>query len=324
MARRLCFEERVRIEAMTAAGVSAAEAARLMGRHPVTVQRELRRNGGPGGYDAEAAQAGSCARAARPKAPKLARDAELAAAVCERLAQRWSPPPISADLRTLGLRVCSETIYRACYDRTGRRGLPERSWAHLPRQHRRRKPRGRTEQAKRGALGDFRPRAQRPAEAHSRAEPGHWEGDLVIGRKNRTAVATPVERTSRHTLVVPLPSGYDAKNTARAVTEALARQPPEMVKTLTWDKGREMARWADIEKNLGIEVYFCEPRSPWQRPTNEQTNGLLRRWLPKSTDLNIGAVRLAVIEDNLNTMPRRIHNWNSAQTAYTALSCNHR
>ena len=121
---------------------------------------------------------------------------------------------------------------------------------------------------------------------------GHWEGDLVIGRKNRTAVATPVERTSRHTLVAPLPSGYDAKNTARAVTEALARQPPEMVKTLTWDQGREMARWADIEKNLGIEVYFCEPRSPWQQPANEQTNGLLRRWLPKSTDLNIGAVRL--------------------------------
>ena len=151
MARRLCFEERVRIEAMAQAGVSAAEAARLMGRHPVTVQRELRRNGVPGGYDAGAAQAGSCARAGRPKAPKLA------AAVCERLAMRWSPPPISADLGTLGLRVCSETIYRACYDHTGRRGLAERSWAHLPRQRRRRKPRGRSEQAKRSALGEFRP-----------------------------------------------------------------------------------------------------------------------------------------------------------------------
>ena len=312
MARRLCFEERVRIEAMTAAGVSAAEAARRLGRHPTTVQRELRRNGVPGGYDAGAAQAGSCARAGRPKAPKLAADAELAAAVCERLAMRWSPQAISADLGTLGLRVCAETIYRACYDPTGRRGLAERSWTHLPRQRRRRKPRGRCEQAKRSALGEFRPLAVRPAEAHSRAEPGHWEGDLIIGKANRTAVATLVERTSRHTLVVPLPGGYDANNTARAVTAALARQPPEMVKTLTWDQGREMARWADIEKNLGIEVYFCEPRSPWQRPTNEQTNGLLRRWLPKSTDLNIGAVRLAVIEDNLNTMPRRIHNWNSS------------
>ena len=324
MARRLCFEERVRIEAMAQAGVGAAEAARRLGRHPVTVQRELGRNKGPGGYGAEAAQAGSCARAARPKAPKLAEDAELAAAVCERLAQRWSPPPISADLGALGLRVCAETIYRACYDRHSRRGLAERSWAHLPRQHRRRKPRGRTEQAKRSALGEFRPLAERPAKADTRAEPGHWEGDLIIAKANRTAVATLVERTSRHTLVVPLPDGYSAPATARAVTAALARQPAHMVKTLTWDQGREMARWAHIEKNLAITVYFCEPRSPWQQPANEQTNGLLRRWQPESTDLDIGPVRLAIIEDHLNTMPRRIHNWNSAQTAYTALSCNHR
>ena len=324
MARRLCFEERVRIEAMAQAGVGAAEAARLLGRHLVTVQRELRRNCGPGGYDAGAAQDASGARAGRPKAPKLARDAELAAAVCERLAMRWSPQAISADLRAQGLFVCAETIYRACYDRTGRRGLAERSWAHLPRQHRRRKPRGRTEQAKRSALGEFRPLAERPAKAAARAEPGHWEGDLIIGKANHTAVATLVERTSRHTLVVPLPDGYNAPATARAVTAALARQPPEMVKTLTWDQGREMARWAHIEKTLAIEVYFCEPRSPWQRPTNEQTNGLLRRWLPKSTDLNIGAVRLAVIEDNLNTMPRKLHNWDSAQTVYDDLCRNHR
>ena len=203
-------------------------------------------------------------------------------------------------------------------------GDAERSWAHLPRQHRRRKPRGRTEQAKRSALGEFRPLAGRPAKAASRAEPGHWEGDLIIAKANRTAVATLVERASRHTLVVRLPGGYSAPATARAVSAALARQPSHMVKTLTWDQGREMARWADIEKNLGITVYFCEPRSPWQQPANEQTNGLLRRWLPKSTDLDIGPVRLAIIEDHLNTMPRRIHNWNSAQTAYTALSCNHR
>ena len=147
----------------------------------------------------------------------------------------WPPQAISADLRTLGLRVCAETIYRACYDRTGRRGLAERSWDHLPRQQRRRKPRGRCEQAKRSALGEFRPLAERPGEAAGREEPGHWEGDLIIGKANRTAVATLVERTSRHTLVVPLPDGYSAPATARAVSEALARQPAHMVKTLTWD-----------------------------------------------------------------------------------------
>ena len=137
-------------------------------------------------------------------------------------------------------------------------------------------------------------------------------------------MATLVERASRHTLVVRLPGGYDAQSTARAVTQALARQPAHMAKTLTWDQGREMARWAHIEKALDIEVYFCEPRSPWQQPANEQTNGLLRRWLPKSTDLDINPVRLALIEDNLNTMPRKLHNWNSAQTVYDDLCRNHR
>ena len=323
MARRLCFEERVRIEAMTAAGVGAAEVARRLGRHPTTVQRELARVV-PGGYGAAAAQAAACVRAARPRFPKLACVAGLASAVAERLGQRWSPHAVSADLRVQGLRVCAETIYQACYANSAETGLEPGSWDKLPRQRRRRKPRGRCEQAKRGALGEYRPLADRPAEAESRAEAGHWEGDLVIGRKNRSAVATLVERASRHTLLVPLAGGYDAQSTAEAVTAALARQPAGMVRTLTWDQGREMARWADIEKSLGIEVYFCEPRSPWQRPTNEQTNGLLRRWLPKSTDLNIGAVRLAIIEDNLNTMPRKLHNWQSAQTIYTALNCNHR
>ena len=273
MAQRLCFEERVRIEAMAQAGVSAAVAARRLGRHPVTVQRELRRNKGPGGYDAGTAQAGSCARAGRPKAPKLAADAELAAAVCERLAMRWSPQAISADLRAQGLFVCAETIYRACYDRTGRRGLAERSWAHLPRQHRRRKPRGRTEQAKRSALGEFRPLAERPAKAAGREETGHWEGDLIIAKANRTAVATLVERASRHTLVVPLPGGYSAPATARAVTAALARQPSHMVKTLTWDQGREMARWADIEKTSPSPCTSASPDPPGNaRPTSKPTD----------------------------------------------------
>ena len=188
---------------------------------------------------------------------------------------------------------------------------------------RRRKPQGRHAQ-KRSPLGDFRPIADRPAAAEARSEAGHWEGDLIIGASNRSAVATLTERLSRLTLTVGLPDGYDAERTAAAVTAALGRQPAHLVKTLTWDQGREMARWADIETALGVEVYFCEPRSPWQRGTNEQTNGLLRRWLPKSTDLNIGQVRLAVIEDNLNTMPRKLHDWDSAHSAYAALCRNHR
>ena len=108
------------------------------------------------------------------------------------------------------------------------------------------------------------------------------------------------------------------------MTAPLGCQPECLVKTLTWDQGRETARWADVEDALGVEVFFCEPRSPWQRPTNEQTNGLLRRWLPKGTDLNVGQVRLAIIEDRLNTTPRKLHGWESSHSVYTALNCNHR
>ncbi len=173
-------------------------------------------------------------------------------------------------------------------------------------------------------LGDFKAIAERPAAVEGRREAGHWERDLIIGRANRSAVATLTERTSRQTLTVGLPDGYDARRTAAAVTAAPARQPKHLVKTLTWDQGREMARRPDIEAALDIDVYFCDPHSPWQRPTNEHTNGLLRRRLPKSTELNVGQARLAVIEDNLNTMPRKLHDWDSAHSVYAELTCNHR
>ena len=235
MARRLCLDERARIEAMAGAGFGAGEMAQQLGRHRSTVQREVARGGGPQRYRAVGAQQSADTGAARPKAPKLACDPVLGAAVAERLGQRWSPHAISADLRARGLRVCAETIYRACYANSAETGLEPRSWSKLPRQRRRRKPRSRCEQAKRSALGEYRPIADRPAEADNRSEPGHWEGDLIIGRKNRSAVATLVERASRHTLVVPLAGGHDAQSTARAVAAALARQPAGMVKTLTWD-----------------------------------------------------------------------------------------
>ncbi len=323
MAQRVSFDERARVEAMSTEGVEVAEIARRLGRHRSTVYRELKRGGGRCGYDAGAAHVSAAARAARPKAPKLVADPELAAAVAGGLAQRWSPQAISAQLRAEGHKVCAETIYAACYDHRGSRGLPEGSWRRLPRCRRRRKPRGRAARNP-SPLGGFKPVAARPASVEDRREAGHWEGDLIIGANNRSAVATLVERTSRMTLTVGLPDGYDAASTAAAVTAALARQPGHLVRTLTWDQGREMARWADIEAALGIDVYFCDPHSPWQRPTNEHTNGLLRRWLPKSTDLNIGTVRLAIIEDSLNTMPRKLHHWDSPHSVYAALCRNHR
>ena len=319
MAQRLSCDERGWIEAMRAAGVSVEETARRLGRHRSTVYRELDRNSRHGRYGAQAAQA----RAVRPKTPKLAADPGLAAAVAQRLSMGWSPHAVCADLRVEGRAVCAETIYAACYDHSGSRGLPEGSWRCLPRRCRKRKQRGRHAR-KPSPLGDFRPIAQRSAAVEYRSEAGHWEGDLIIGANNRSAVATLLERFSRQTLAVSLPDGYDAQSTAAAVSAALRRQPRHLVKTLTWDQGREMARWQDIEAATGAEVYFCEPRSPWQRPTNEQTNGLLRRWLPKGTNLNIGQVRLALIQDSINMMPRKLHDWNSALSVYTELCRNDR
>ena len=143
-----------------------------------------------------------------------------------------------------------------------------------------RKPRGRCT-TKPSPLGDFRPVCERPAAAGDRSGPGHWEGDLIIGAGNRSAVATLVERLSRQTLAVALPDGYDAHRTADAVAGALSRQPRHMVKTLTWDQGREMARWQHVENATGAKVYFCEPRSPWQRPSDEQTNCEYRGCAPE-------------------------------------------
>ncbi len=321
MAARLSAFERARIEAMRSAGATAEDIAVVLGRHPATVYRELGRCGGPKAvYDAASATADASRQARRPRACKLEADPVLAAQVKRRMNQRWSPQAISADLAGEGQRVCAETIYRAAYSGCG---LGADAWKDLPRGRRRRRPRSRHRE-KASPLGDYRPLSERPPAAEDRDEAGHWEGDLIIGAANRSAAATLVERVSRHTLVVALPHGYTAPNVAAAVTAALARQPAHLVRSLTWDQGREMARWADIETALGIEVFFCDPHSPWQRGTNEQTNGLLRRWLPKGTPLNLSPLRLSVIEDNLNWMPRRLHNWQSAADIYTQLTRNHR
>ena len=185
------------------------------------------------------------------------------------------------------MSVCAETIYRACSANDARSGLAAGTWAKLPRRCRRRRPRSVAQAQKPSPLGEYRRLADRPAAAEDRMEPGHWEGDLIVGKANLTAAVTLAERTSRYAVTAALPDGYGAPQVAAAVAAALGRQPAALVRSLTWDQGREMARWADIEAALGIEVFFCEPRSPWQRPTNEQTNALLRRWLPKGTSLDI-------------------------------------
>ena len=235
MAQRLSSDERARIEAIRAAGASVDDTARRLGRHRSTVYRELERGGGV--YDAEAAQTATVARAARPKTPALAADAGLAAAVSKRLAMRWSPHAIRADLRAQRRRISAETVYAACYDHTGRRGLPEGSRRLPPRRWRRRKPRSRATR-KPGPLSDYKPVAARTAAVEDRREAGHCEGDLIIGKANRSAVATLTERAGRHTLAVALPDSYDAASTAAAAIAAPARQPAHPAKTPTRDQDR--------------------------------------------------------------------------------------
>ena len=274
MAGRMSSDERARIEAHRSAGTDVAGIAVLVVRDRSTVYRELARGScADGSCCAGEAQARADLRARRPKTPKLGGDLGLAAAVRYRLEHRWAPHSISADLAAEGRRVCAETIYRAAYSGCG---LGDDAWRDLPRQRRRRKPRSRHAQ-KLGPLGDYRPISERRAAVEDRSEPGRWEGDLIVGQANAGGAATLAERTSRHALAVPLPDGCRAPQVAEAVTAALGRQPAGLARTLTWDQGRELARWADIEAALGIDVYFCDPHSPWQRGSNEQTNGLLRR-----------------------------------------------
>ena len=222
MAQRLSLDERARVEVMITAGVSVAEAARRLERDPSTIHRELALNR-DGAYDAEAAQAAAAARARRPKTPKLAADAALAATVGALLAHRMSPHAISALVAGEGASIAAETIYRACYDHSGRRGLPEGSWRLLPRRCRRRKPQGRHAR-KPSPLGVFRPICERPASVEDRSEAGHWEGDLIIGKPTTAsaAVATLVERCQP-----PHPGGGAARRLRRSQHRRRCERRPQ-------------------------------------------------------------------------------------------------
>ena len=207
MAARLSLDERVFVESSLGAGRNVA---RRLGRDPSTVHRELARCTGRAGYDVRAAHAWACARALRVRGSKLADDPVLAAAVNERLRLRWSPQAAAADLRGAGMSVCAETVYRACYANDARSGLPAGAWAKLPRRARRRRPRCVAQAHKPSPLGEYGRLADRPADVEDRMEPGHWEGDLIVGKANLTAAVTLAERTSRYTVTAALPDGYSA------------------------------------------------------------------------------------------------------------------
>jgi IS30 family transposase len=317
---RLCLREREEIRAGIERGWSLRMISQGLGRCPSTVSREVAANGGRNQYRAVSAHGAAKERALRPKPFKLVAVPGLAAAVTELLvSKKYSPLTTARILGDRGQPISAETIYRACYQQG--RGLGGEVWKSLPRRRQKRKHAGRKWGfASADALGIHTSIHHRPQVVAARSEPGHLEGDLIYGAHNRSAVATYVERVSRHTTLVGLPSGYRADLVAGALTESLSEVPEPMRKTLTWDQGREMRKWKQIEEATGIPIYFCDIHSPWQKPSVENNNGILRRWLPKGTPLDVYTQDdLDAIAELINQMPRKIHNWRTAQQVYDEL-----
>jgi transposase, IS30 family len=310
---RLSLEERVEVQAGLRAGESVRRIAWGLGRAASTISREVSRNGNSRGvYTALGAQRKAQERARRPKRRRLD-DARLRGRVRRLvLEERHSPMTASRLLAAQGCGISHEAIYQEIY--RGGFGDP-RTVLCRPRRSRRRRTRtGRYPDN----LGDYRRLADRPGDP--RAEQGHWEGDLLVGHDNKTATVVITDRYTRKTLLGALPKGRNADHVAEVVTRMLIGVPAEMRRSLTWDQGREFTRWTRIEAAAGTPIYFTEPRSPWQKPLVENQNGLLRRWLPRNQPMPANQPVLDRIAHRINTIPRRVLNWSSANDAYDRLA----
>jgi transposase, IS30 family len=318
--RYLSVAEREEIAVGLAAGESLRVIAGRLGRAASTVSREVRRNSrGRGTYRALAAQGQAQWRAARPKTAKLAGNAELRGWVQGKLERNWSPEQISVMLAAQfgdrpEMRVSHEAIYQSIYVQG--RGALRRELASCLRTGRAlRKPR-RKEGERRGRIPGMVMISERPAEVADRAVPGHWEGDLIVGAGSRSAIGTLVERSSRFVLLLHLPGAHGPGEVAAAMTEAMGGLPGAIRRSLTWDQGSEMASHAQISLATDLDIYFCDPHSPWQRGSNENTNGLLRQYFPKSTDLSVhSAEHLAAVAAELNSRPRKTLGWKTPAQA---------
>jgi len=308
-ASALTLFEREEISRGLAQGGSLRTIASSLGRAPSTISREVGRCGGPGGYRAAPADERAWDRARRPQLCLLARNARLRRIVARKLAREWSPEQISGWLAVAfpgdnAMRVSAETIYRSLFIQA-RGVLKKELVAHLrTRRTMRRSKHASTRGHGKGDIADAVSIRERPAEAADRALPGHWEGDLIAGGSN-THVATLVERRSRFVMLVKV----DGKDT-RTVVDALGRRvrtlPAQLRATLTWDRGKELAEHKRFTIATDVKVYFCDPSSPWQRGTNENTNGLLRQYLPKYSDLSAHSqAQLNAIARRLNSRPRK-------------------
>ncbi len=307
---RLSLGEREEISRGLAAGLSLRSIAAGLGRAPSTVSREVAAQGGRRGYRAAPADQLAWARARRPQPCKLATRPALRAIVGEKLKQQqWSPQQIAGWLKATypddpEMQVSHETIYRTLFIQS-RGALRRELTAHLRTGRVIRRPQGTRLPDGRGGRPGILNISERPAEANDRAVPGHWEGDLVFG-KRMSPVATLVERSTRFVMLVALPNGHKADLVADALAAKITTLPAALTRSLTWDQGHEMAQHVRFTEETGIEVYFCDPKSPWQRGSNENTNGLLRQYLPKTLDFRtLTQADFDTIADKLNGRPRQ-------------------
>jgi len=314
--RFLELAEREEISRGLAAGLSVREIARATGRYPSSISREIRRNCPPGKpYRAVSAQVAAERRGRRPKPRKLS-DPRLRRRVQADLEDNWSPQEIAARLKVdfpddEAMRISHETIYQSLFVQA-RGELRKELTKHLRTGRAIRKPRrrvdGRSDPDRR--IPDKIMISERPVEADDRAVPGHWEGDLILGAHNRSAVGTLVERTTRFLVLLHLPGPHDALAFQQAVVAAMGGLPGQLRRSLAWDQGLEMRNHKQISLAADLPIYFCDPHSPWQRGSNENTNGLLRQYLPKGSDLSVHSpADLGEIARSLNGRPRKTLGW---------------
>jgi transposase, IS30 family len=319
---RLSVDQRVEIRVGLQRGDSYRSIGNAIGRAASTVCREVNANGGRRAYRPMSAHRRARHLARRPKPTKLATHPALRARVRKDLERLWSPQQIAERLRAEfgddeAMSISHETIYKSLYVQG--RGELRRELAHCLRTGRvARKARGRTET--RGRIPDMVMISKRPPEADDRAVPGHWEGDLLMGKESKSSIGTLVERSTRYVMLLHLPGGKSAPQLRDAMTRTIKTLPESLRRSITWDQGHEMNEHARFTIDTGVQIYFCDPRSPWQRGSNENTNGLLRQYFPKSTDLSVhSAKKLRHVADLLNGRPRQTLNWMTPSEKFAEL-----
>ena len=319
---RLSLDDRVEIKLGMERGESYQRIGERIGRDKSTVCREVKHNGGVEAYKPGGAHRRAWEQARRPKPAKLEENATLCRRVVTDLKALWSPEQIARRLKdefpdNETMHVSHETIYKSIYVQ-GRGSLRKELAACLRTGRAQRRPQGR--QQRQGRIPEMIMISERPAEAADRAVPGHWEGDLIIGKNTKSAIGTLVERSTRYVTLLHLPDGFGAEAVRDAMTATIKTLPDHLWQSITWDQGKEMSQHTQFTIDTGIDIYFCDPYSPWQRGSNENTNGLLRQYFPKGTDLSVHSPqKLVDVAQSLNNRPRKTLGWKKPAEALAEL-----